>query len=185
MLNIDLPDLDSYADVQTVNNARVAMRFMPKKKVMELVGKSSRDNSRTPVQWNSEENAGFSKAKPWFPVNENYKEINVAAQDEDPDSLLNFYRKLIRFKLDNPVALYGDYTELCAESDKLYAYLRQYDGKRLLVVCSFTAENVRFEAPEDLDLKKGEAVFTNYEFNYVVSNGFTTRPYEVRVYLFE
>ena len=185
MLNIDLPDLDSYADVQTVNNARVAMRFMPKKKVMELVGKSSRDNSRTPVQWNSEENAGFSKAKPWFPVNENYKEINVAAQDEDPDSLLNFYRKLIRFKLDNPVALYGDYTELCAESDKLYAYLRQYEGKRLLVVCSFTAENVRFEAPEDLDLKKGEAVFTNYEFNYVVSNGFTTRPYEVRVYLFE
>ncbi|MCR4606134.1 MAG: alpha-glucosidase [Oscillospiraceae bacterium] len=185
MLNIDLPDLDSYADVQTVNNARVAMRFMPKKKVMELVGKSSRDNSRTPVQWNSEENAGFSKVKPWFPVNENYKEINVAAQDEDPDSLLNFYRKLIRFKLDNPVALYGDYTELCAESDKLYAYLRQYDGKRLLVVCSFTAENVRFEAPEDLDLKKGEAVFTNYEFNYVVSNGFTTRPYEVRVYLFE
>ncbi len=185
MLNIDLPDLDSYADVQTVNNARVAMRFMPKKKVMELVGKSSRDNSRTPVQWNSEENAGFSKVKPWFPVNENYKEINVAAQDEDPDSLLNFYRKLIRFKLDNPVALYGDYTELCAESDKLYAYLRQYEGKRLLVVCSFTAENVRFEAPEDLDLKKGEAVFTNYEFNYVVSNGFTTRPYEVRVYLFE
>ena len=185
MLNIDLPDLDSYADVQTVNNARVAMRFMPKKKVMELVGKSSRDNSRTPVQWNSEENAGFSKVKPWFPVNENYKEINVAAQDEDPDSLLNFYRKLIRFKLDNPVALYGDYTELCAESDKLYAYLRQHDGKRLLVVCSFTAENVRFEAPGDLDLKKGEAVFTNYEFNYVVSNGFTTRPYEVRVYLFE
>ena len=185
MLNIDLPDLDSYADVQTVNNARVAMRFMPKKKVMELVGKSSRDNSRTPVQWNSEENAGFSRTKPWFPVNENYKEINVAAQDEDPDSLLNFYRKLIRFKLDNPVALYGDYTELCAESDKLYAYLRQYEGKRLLVVCSFTAENVRFEAPEDLDLKKGEAVFTNYEFNYVVSNGFTTRPYEVRVYLFE
>ena len=185
MLNIDLPDLDSYADVQTVNNARVAMRFMPKKKVMELVGKSSRDNSRTPVQWNSEENAGFSKVKPWFPVNENYKEINVATQDEDPDSLLNFYRKLIRFKLDNPVALYGDYTELCAESDKLYAYLRQYEGKRLLVVCSFTAENVRFEAPEDLDLKKGEAVFTNYEFNYVVSNGFTTRPYEVRVYLFE
>ena len=185
MLNIHLPDLDSYADVQTVNNARVAMRFMSKKKVMELVSKSSRDNSRTPVQWNSEENAGFSKADPWFPVNENYKEINVAAQDEDPDSLLNFYRKLIRFKLDNPVALYGDYWELCPESDKLYAYLRQYEGKKLLVICSFTAESVRFEAPEDLDLNKGEAVFTNYEFNYVVSNGFTTRPYEVRVYLFE
>ncbi|MBR0353290.1 MAG: alpha-glucosidase [Oscillospiraceae bacterium] len=185
MLNIDLPDLDSYADVQTINSARVAMRFMPKKKVMELVNRSSRDNARTPVQWSSERNAGFSDGEPWFPVNGNYREINVAAQDGDPDSLLNFYRKLVRFKLDNPVALYGDYKELCADSDRLYAYLREYEGKKLLVVCSFTAESVRFEAPEDFDLSRGEAVFTNYEYNYVVSNGFTTRPYEVRVYLFE
>ena len=124
MLNIDLPDLDSYADVQTINSARVAMRFMPKKKVMELVNRSSRDNARTPVQWSSERNAGFTDGKPWFPVNGNYREINVAAQDGDPDSLLNFYRKLVRFKLDNPVALYGDYKELCADSDRLYAYLR-------------------------------------------------------------
>ena len=185
MLNIDLPDLDSYKDVQTVNNARVAMRFMPKKKVMEFVNKSSRDNARTPVQWSSEKNAGFSEAKPWFPVNENYKAINVAAQDKDPDSLLNFYRRLIRFKLETPVALYGDYTELNPESDRLFSYLRQYEGKKLLIVCSFSSESVRFEAPEDLDLNKGEAVFTNYEFNYVVGNGFTTRPYEVRVYLFD
>ena len=161
------------------------MRFMPKKKVMELVNRSSRDNARTPVQWSSERNAGFSDGEPWFPVNGNYREINVAAQDGDPDSLLNFYRKLVRFKLDNPVALYGDYKELCADSDRLYAYLREYEGKKLLVVCSFTAESVRFEAPEDFDLSRGEAVFTNYEYNYVVSNGFTTRPYEVRVYLFE
>ena len=137
------------------------------------------------MQWSSEKNAGFSDAEPWFPVNENYKEINVAAQNKDPDSLLNFYRRLIKFKLDNPVALYGDYKELCKESDNLYAYIREYEGKKLLVVCSFTAESVRFEAPEDLDLKKAEAVFTNYEFNYVVANGFTARPYEVRVYLFE
>ena len=185
MLNIDLPDLDSYADVQTINNARVAMKFIPGKKVMELVKKSSRDNSRTPMQWSGEKNAGFSETDPWFPVNDNFKEINVAAQDEDPDSLLNFYRELIRFKLDTPVALFGDYKELCADSDKIYAYLREYEGRKLLVVCSFTTESVRFEAPEDLDLNKGEAVFTNYEFNYVVGNGFTARPYEVRVYLYD
>ena len=87
--------------------------------------------------------------------------------------------------MDNPVALYGDYKELCADSDKLYAYVREYEGSRLLIVCSFTSESVRFEAPDDLELSKGEAVFTNYEFNYVVGNGFTARPYEVRVYLFE
>ena len=185
MLNIDLPDLDSYADVQTVNNAKVAMRFLPKKKVMDLVRRSSRDNARTPMQWTGGKNAGFTEGEPWFPVNENCREINVAAQDGDPDSLLNFYRRLIRFKLSEPAALYGDYKELCPDSDKIYAYLREYEGRRLLVVCSFSAESVRFEAPEEIDLKKGQAVFTNYEYNYVVGNGFTARPYEVRVVLFE
>ena len=133
----------------------------------------------------SGKNAGFTEGEPWFPVNENCREINVAAQDGDPDSLLNFYRRLIRFKLSEPAALYGDYKELCPDSDKIYAYLREYEGRKLLVVCSFSAESVRFEAPEEIDLKKGQAVFTNYEYNYVVGNGFTARPYEVRVVLFE
>ena len=185
MLNIEMPDLESYADVQTINNAKVAMRFLPKKRVMKMVNESSRDNARTPVQWDSGRNAGFSEAEPWFPVNPNYREINVAAQNDDPDSLLNFYRRLVRFKLEEPVAIYGDYREICPDSDKIYAYLREFEGKKLLVVCSFTSETVRFEAPEELRLDRAEPVFTNYEYNYIVANGFTMRPYEVRVYLFE
>ena len=184
MLNIEMPDLESYADVQTINNAKVAMRFLPKKRVMKMVNESSRDNARTPVQWDSGRNAGFSEAEPWFPVNPNYREINVAAQNDDPDSLLNFYRRLVRFKLEEPVAIYGDYREICPDSDKIYAYLREFEGKKLLVVCSFTSETVRFEAPEELRLDRAEPVFTNYEYNYIVANGFTMRPYEVRVYLF-
>ncbi len=185
MLNIGLKDLSQYADVQTINNAKLAMRFLPKQKVMEMVEQSSRDNSRTPVQWSSEKNAGFSMAEPWFPVNPNYREINVAAQDQDPDSLLNFYRRLVRFKLEEPVALYGDYTELDRRNDRIYAYLRRYEGRKLLVVCSFSTESARFQAPEELRLDKAKEVFTNYEYNYIVANGFTLRPYEVRVYLFE
>ena len=71
------------------------------------------------------------------------------------------------------------------ESRKLYVYERSYQGKRLLVICSFTAEQVRFEAPEGTELSEGTAVLSNYDFNYIISNGFTTRPYELRVYLFE
>ena len=136
------------------------------------------------MQWTAGEYAGFSEQKPWLYVNENYREINVEAEEKDPESLLNFYRKLIRFKLEEPVAIWGDYRELCPDSDKIYAYLREYEGKKLLVVCSFTSETVRFEAPEELRLDKAEPVFTNYEYNYIVANGFTMRPYEVRVYLF-
>ena len=82
------------------------------------------------------------------------------------------------------MAIYGSYNELMHESRKLYVYEREYEGKRLLVVCSFTNELVRFELPEDRPLEKGELVLANYEHNFVIANGFTTRPYELRVYLF-
>ena len=184
MLNIALPRLDMYKDVMTFNAARIAGKLMPKGRVLKLIQARSRENARTPMQWSGEANAGFSTAAPWFYVNSNYHTINVRAEEDDPDSILNFYRRLIKFKKENPVAIYGSYKELMHESRKLYVYEREYEGKRLLVVCSFTNELVRFELPEDRPLEKGELVLANYEHNFVIANGFTTRPYELRVYLF-
>lgn len=185
MLNLCLPSVNMYQDVMTKNNARIASWFLPRKKVLELVQKSSRDSARTPMQWTGGRNAGFSTGVPWFFVNDNYKQINVEEQEKDEDSLLNFYRKLLKFRKEHPIAIYGTYRELMPESRKLYVYERSYQGKRLLVICSFTAEQVRFEAPEGTELSEGTAVLSNYDFNYIISNGFTTRPYELRVYLFE
>ncbi|MBS1419394.1 MAG: alpha-glucosidase [Oscillospiraceae bacterium] len=185
MLNLCLPSVNMYQDVMTKNNARIASRFLPRKKVLELVQKSSRDSARTPMQWTGGRNAGFSTGVPWFFVNDNYKQINVEEQEKDEDSLLNFYRKLLKFRKEHPIAIYGTYRELMPESRKLYVYERSYQRKRLLVICSFTAEQVRFEAPEGTELSEGTAVLSNYDFNYIISNGFTTRPYELRVYLFE
>lgn len=185
MLNIALPRLDMYKDVMTFNAARIASKLMPKGRVLKLVQSRSRENSRTPMQWSAEENAGFSRVKPWFYVNGNYHTINVRAQEEDPDSILNFYRRLIKFRKETPVALYGSYRELIPESDKLYVYEREYEGTRLLVVCSFTNELVRFELPESSSLERAELVLANYEHNFIIANGFTTRPYELRVYLFK
>ena len=185
MLNLRLPSVNMYQDVMTKNNARIASKLLPKRQVLKLVQKSSRDSARTPMQWTDEKNAGFSTGVPWFFVNENYKRINVREQENDPDSILNFYRKLIKFRKEHPVALYGDYRELRPEDKNLYVYERSLNGQKLLVICSFTAEQLRFEAPEGVDLTEGVAVLSNYDFNFVIANGFTTRPYELRVYLFE
>lgn len=185
MMNNRLPSVDDYVDIQSKNNYKVFGKFFPKSKALKMIQDSSRDNARTPVQWSADENAGFTTGTPWFGINPNYTEVNVAAQDNDSDSLLNFYRRLVRFKLNNPVALYGDYEELNAKSKKLYVYKRCYEGRTLLVICSFTDEPVRFDAPEEYNIdEKGSMIFSNYEYGYTVSNGFTTRPYEMRVYLF-
>ena len=147
--------------------------------------KSTRDNSRTPVQWDDSENAGFTTGTPWFPVNVNYPEINAKKEMENPNSIFNHYKKLIKFKKENDVAIYGDYKEHYKNSSKLYVYERNYKGKRLLVINSFTEDNVAFEAPKGFDLTKGKAILCNYDNTTVQGNGFKTRPYETRVYLFE
>lgn len=185
MLNIRLPELNDYQDVMTHNNARLLSKFMSGKKLLKTVQESSRENARTPMQWSDEPNAGFSTAKPWFFVNDNYRQINVRAQEDDPDSLLNFYRALIKFRKEQPVVLYGEYREHMPKSKDFYVYEREYRGTRLLVICSFSSELKRFDAPEWLDLSKGTLALCNYDRNFVIANGFTARPYELRVYLFE
>lgn len=186
MLNNPLPSLDMYADVMTKNNCRIARRLgLPKNTVLKMAQKSSRDNARTPMQWSDRKNGGFSAVKPWFYVNDNYREINVESQLSDPDSLLNFYREALQFRRDNPIVIYGSYKEHLANSRQLYVYERNYKGKKLLVVCSFTEEAVRFDAPTGIELSEGEQVFGNYPNAVVIANGFTTKPYEMRVYYFK
>lgn len=184
MTNLRLPSTALYEDVMTHNAVAVASRFLPKKQVLRMVQEGCRDSARTPMQWNDGPNAGFSTGKPWFFVNDNYPRINVAAQEEDPQSLLNFYRRLLRFRKDHPVVLYGTYRELLPKDKKLYVYLREHEGEKLLVICSFSEDLVRFDPPEGLRLKDGELVLSNYDSNFIIAGGFTTRPYELRVYLF-
>ena len=185
MLNINLPELSMYKDVMAENNIDIASRFMPRSTAMKLLARSSRDNARTPFQWSGAPNAGFTTGTPWFTVNENYHEINAEDQENDPNSLLNFYRAILKFKKENPVAIWGDYTEYFPKDKNFYVYARSYQGKRLLVICSFTRKSLRFEAPEGFELVRGELVFSNYESNFAIMNGFTSRPYEMRVYAFE
>lgn len=186
MLNMPLDDINDYVDVSTLNNYKVAKALLGEKKAMDLVHYASRDNARTPVQWSSEKNAGFTTAeKPWFFINPNYTEINVASQENDPNSILNYYRKLLKFRKENDIVIYGSYEEYYANSSELFVYGRFLDDKKMLVVNSFSENNVAFKAPDGFDLNSGKLMLSNYETCGVVNNGFTLRPYETRVYLFD
>ena len=186
MLNLPLDDINDYVDVSTLNNYQVAKTLLGEKKAMDLVHYASRDNARTPVQWSAEKNAGFTTGeKAWFHVNPNYTEINVEAAERDPDSILNYYRKLLKFRKEHDVVIYGAYEEYNKASDKLFVYGRFLDGKKLLVVNNFSDDNVAFTAPEGFDLSAGELALCNYHGGGHVKNGFTLRPWETRVYLWE
>ena len=169
---------EQYEDVQTRNQA---LNLKGEKRLKKL-WRCSRDSARTPVQWSAEENAGFSTGKPWFFVNENYPQVNVAAQENDPDSLLNFYRKAIRLRKSLSVVQDGSYREFYRHSGKLYVYTRETARERLLVVCSFTEKPVRFCAPKGCRLDAMELLLENYG-GALSGNGFVTQPYETRVYL--
>ena len=185
MVNTPLGSLDEYKDIMVKNNARIARSLgLSKERVLKLAQKASRDNARTCMQWSDAPNAGFTSGRPWFAVNGNYKEINVESQLDDPNSLLNFYRDALQFRRDNPIVIYGDYAEHLPKSKELYVYERNLAGKKLLVICSYSEKCVRFDAPEGIVLDESKQVFGNYDCNFVISNGFTTRPFEMRVYLF-
>ncbi len=187
MVNIDLPEVEDYQDVFAVNNYKtLKLLGFSDAKAKQRLKTSSRGNARTPVQWSAAENAGFTTGTPWMPVNPNYRDgINAQAEMADPNSIFNHYKALIKFRKENPIAIYGTYTEYNKSSSELYVYSRSFEGKKMLVICSYTEKAAKFTAPAGFDLSKGKCILCNYDNNKVVNNGFTTRPYETRVYLFD
>ena len=168
-----------YEDVQTRWQYENVGTKKSAKKRLERLWHGSRDSARTPVQWDDSENAGFSKAKPWFYVNENYKSVNVKAQETDENSVLNFYRKAIKLRRELSAVKEGRYKEYGKFSSKVYTYVREDEKQKILVVCSFSEKNVKFNAPKGFDIGTAELILTNYETN----DGTVLKPYETRVYL--
>ena len=119
-------------------------------------------------------------------INPNYKDgINAKAEMADPNSIYNHYKAIIKFRKENPIAVYGAYKEYNKSSKDLYVFERTYEGKKMLVICSYTEKAVKFTAPAGYDLAKGKEILCSHESNPISGNGFTTRPYETRVYYFD
>lgn len=109
----------------------------------------SRDNARTPVQWDDSAQAGFTTGTPWIAVNPNYKEINAKAETANPDSVFHYYKKLIALRKQNPIMVYGKYEALWEDSEDLFVYTRTYQSEKLLVVCSFCDHETAFTIPDE------------------------------------
>ena len=172
-------DPGMYEDVQTRwQYENVATGKSPKKR-LERLWHGSRDSARTPVQWDDSENAGFTTGTPWFYVNENYKEINVAAQENDENSILNFYRKVIQLRKELSCVKNGNYVEYGKFSSSLYTYSRGDENQKILVVCSFSEKNEKMKVPAGFRLDSAELILCNYES----SDSLVLRPFEARVYL--
>ena len=177
MLNWKPESADMYEDVQTrYTYAHSNLKKSPKKRLQKM-WRSSRDSARTPVQWDDTENAGFTTGEPWFYVNKNYKTINVAQQETDRYSILNFYRKAIHLRKNLSVVRYGRYKEHFKLSRKLYVYSRQMPGETLLVICSFSKKPTKMKVPLSFDLEKAQLILSNYP-----AQEDRLQPYECRVY---
>lgn len=178
MLNWRPDSPEMYEDVQTRwQYENKATGKSPEKRLRRL-WRSSRDSARTPVQWTAGENAGFTEGKPWFYVNQNYPDINVAQQEEDPDSILNFYRKAIALRKKLSCVRDGNYIEHRRSSSKLYVYSRQDSRQKILVVCSFSPRKQRFHPPRYFPIDTARLPLCNYPD----PDPRVLKPYECRVY---
>jgi oligo-1,6-glucosidase len=117
------------------------------KRFIENQKESGRDNSRTPFQWDSSCNGGFTTGTPWLEVNPNYKECNVEMQEKDPDSILNYFRKMITVRKSHPVLLYGHYHLLDKEHKQVYVYTRTLGDEKFLILLNFSKENIDYNIP--------------------------------------
>ena len=174
MTNIRLP-MEAYEDIETRNlyAERKAAGF-PEEEIRNSIYARSRDNARTPMQWNDKENAGFTTGSPWFCVNPNYMEINAEKALNDPNSVFYYYHKLISLRKTHRVFRDGSFTLIDAENEKVFAYLRETAEEALLVVCNFTGEEVPFAIPDGF----ADCILQNYP-----DLTETLRPYEARMYL--
>ena len=182
MTNIRLRDITDYKDISSIMNFHRYYIKDPIEKRMHRIHRSSRDSSRTPMQWSAEKYAGFSKVRPWFTVNPNYRRINVAAEEKDPRSILNFYRKCIALKKRSRVLTYGKYREFFPRSRDIYMYERTDGDSRWLIICSFSRHKVDVTLPKSYAGAPRKLMLCNYE--HPDGRSMTFMPYEARVYKF-
>ena len=177
MTNVAFDRIEDYQDVETLQSWKAAEEEgKDMKHFLTLVHSQSRDNARTPMQWSGDEHGGFSNVEPWIKTNPNYQQINVASQENDPGSILNYYRQMIRYRKENPTLIYGDYQCVMENDPNMYIYERWDDQHRFLIALNMSDHDVTVELPGDgeWDLRVGNYKETNK------SNAM--RPWEAKIF---
>ncbi|WP_419892879.1 glycoside hydrolase family 13 protein [Oceanobacillus kimchii] len=179
MTNVHYSSIDDYDDVDAKNlYEEMIHEGASSKEVLEIIWKTGRDNSRTPMQWNSSQNGGFTSGNPWLKVNDNYTNINVEQELNDVDSIYHYYRKLIEIRKQHEALIYGEYDLILENHPQIYAYTRTLDEKQFVVFVNLFPENCSFELPSFLAEVEKSLLLTNYETTLHKE----LQPYEARVY---
>ncbi|MGP4068538.1 glycoside hydrolase family 13 protein [Halobacillus sp. B29] len=183
MTNVAFPSLEDYDDVAAKNlYKKKKAQGASHKEIMEILWSTSRDNSRTPMQWNDQPKAGFTSGTPWIKINPNYKEINVKDQLGRSDSVLNYYKQMISLKKQYPLFTYGIYDLLLEEDTQIYAYTRILENKVALIITNLTSDEADFES--NYALSSDHLILSNYDTeSHEDITSFTLRPFEARVYI--
>jgi oligo-1,6-glucosidase len=185
MTNVAFGSIEDYRDIATRNLYRefVEEKGYDPQAVMAVVHAKSRDNARTPVQWDDGAHAGFTIGTPWMKVNPNYTAINVKQSLADPNSIFYYYRELIRLRKKHPVMVYGTYDLILDSHEEIYAFTRTLGEARLLVMLNFAKGTPVFELPADIAFSDKELLIGNYQVDPDESIRLVTlRPFEARVY---
>ena len=182
MTNTVFNSVDDFRDLESINAYRelVESGLFTKEDMFPKIAHKSRDNARTPMQWDASENAGFTTGTPWIAINPNYKKINVADQLKREDSVFHYYKKLIRLRKENEIIVYGKYELLLPEDDNIFAYTRSLDGKKLLTVCNFSKTEQKFDFS---GYEKAKVLISNYERD--IRENSILKPYEAVVLLLD
>ncbi|CAG0903653.1 unnamed protein product [Cyprideis torosa] len=181
MTNIDMPTIEEYVDVSALGEYKAAVsQGLDLEEFMKELNYRSRENARTPMQWNATKNGGFSNGTPWKRVNENYSEINVSNQEKDPNSILNHFRKMTKLRNENSVLVYGKYTLLQKEHPSVYAYTRGSGDDKMLILLNFS------DAPSSIHLDEVKTIqkieINNYNECAIQGNTVNLLPYQAVIF---
>ncbi|WP_304653942.1 alpha-glucosidase [Domibacillus sp. PGB-M46] len=184
MTNVQFESIEDYNDIAIKNLYELETENgKTHDEIMETIWRSGRDNSRTPMQWNQEWNAGFTTGSPWLKVNPNYKQINVENALKDPDSLYFYYKKLIQMRKENPTLIYGTYDILLEKHKQIYAYTRTLKDETILVLTNLSDREACFDLPGNLTYSSKELLISNYDSKQSEDiQKAMLKPYESRVY---
>ncbi|MGR5145997.1 alpha,alpha-phosphotrehalase [Photobacterium alginatilyticum] len=187
MTNPGYTSIEQYRDVESTNmyDIMVNEHGVTEQEMLAILAQKSRDNSRTPMQWNDSQNAGFSAGTPWLEVAANYPEINAEKAVADDSSVFHFYRRLIELRKEIDVITTGDYTDMMPEHDNIFCYKRESESQVLVCINNYYGEVVECFLPKALELEKGEYVLSNYAgvTEQKPTHCFALQPYETRVLL--
>jgi oligo-1,6-glucosidase len=183
MTNFPFASIEDFRDIESLNYYRHANELgLDKAQVLASLRQMSRDNGRTPMQWDGSPNAGFTIGTPWLAVNPNYQEINAAAQIGDPKSVFSYYQRLIALRHDLRVVAYGDFTMVLPDDEQIYAFIRRLEDVELLVLANFSDDSVAADLPDAQQWAEAELVLSNYPEDADVTSGqVILRAWEARV----